>query len=296
MASRQRFSQRHPFFFGFALITLAVALIIGAMAFFQFWMGDGLGFRRAKLGVVYVQGTIADARRVNRWIEDLRQNPDIQGVLVRIDSPGGVVAPAQEMHAAVRRLAETKPVVVSMGSVAASGGYYVACGADTIVANPGTITGSIGVKANVPNVRELMDKIGLREETIVSGEFKDAGSPTKPLTPEERAYFQKLVDDLFSQFVDAVAKGRGMKEREVRRLADGRAYTGQQALELGLVDELGDRAKAVDILRNMCDITRQVDFVEGPEERSRLWSLLLGEIGWAQVREALSGTHALFAY
>jgi protease-4 len=200
------------------------------------------------------------------------------------------------MHAAVRRMAEAKPVVVSMGSVAASGGYYVACGADTIVANPGTITGSIGVKANVANVRKLMDKIGLREETIVSGKFKDAGSPTKPLTSEERAYFQKLVDDLFSQFVEAVAKGRGMKQKEVLEVADGRAFTGQQALELGLVDELGDRAKAVDILREMCDISGRVRFKEGPEQQSRLWSLLLGEIGWSQFREALTGSHALFSY
>lgn len=278
------------------LITLAVALLLGAMAFFQFWRGGAFGIRQAKLGVVNVQGSITDARRITTWIKKLGDNPEIQGVLVRIDSPGGVVAPSQEIYAAVRRLAGKKPVVVSMGSVAASGGYYIACAADTIVANPGTVTGSIGVKANVPNVRELMDKIGVKEQSIVSGKYKDAGSPTKPLSPEEKAYFQELVDNLFGQFVEAVAKGRGMKEKEVRRLADGRAYTGQQALELGLVDELGDRAQAVDILREMCEITREVDFVEGPEARSLLWSLLLGQISWPQIRDAMSGSQALFEY
>jgi len=273
MPNSVTFSQRHPFLFGLFLLVAAVVLFMGTMAFFRVWPGAGLFPGRPKLGVVRVQGSIESSGRVVDWVRHLQRDSAVEGILVRINSPGGLVAPSQEIHAAV---ADTdKPVVVSMGQVAASGGYYVACGADRIVANPGSITGSIGVKANVPNVRELMERLGVRQQVIVSGEYKDAGSPMKPLTDKERRYFQNLVDDLFRQFVQAVAEGRNMEPEAVRELADGRAFTGSQAMGKGLVDALGGRHKARSVLKKMCGISGAVTFVEGPErDRSLLGTLL----------------------
>ncbi|MCF8086106.1 MAG: signal peptide peptidase SppA [Desulfohalobiaceae bacterium] len=277
MPSSVKFSQRHPFLFGLFLLFAAVVLFMGAMAVFRIWPGAGLFPGGPKLGLVRVQGTIESPRAVVDWVHKLQRDSRVKGILVRINSPGGLVAPSQEIHSAVAQV--DKPVVVSMGQVAASGGYYVACGADRIVANPGTITGSIGVKANVPNVRELMKSLGIRQQTIVSGEFKDAGSPTRPLTDKERRYFQNLVDNLFGQFVDAVAEGRKMEPEKVRKLADGRAFTGVQAKEKGLVDALGGRSRAKSVLKEMCGISQAVTLVEGPERKRSLLRALLDWFG-----------------
>ena len=277
MPNSVTFSQRHPFLFGLLLLIAAVVLFMGTMAFFRAGPGADLFPGAPKLGVVQVQGSIESPGNVVRWVEKLGRDSEVEGVLVRINSPGGLVAPSQEIHAAVAAL--DKPVVVSMGQVAASGGYYIACGADRIVANPGSITGSIGVKANVPNVQKLMERLGVNQEVIVSGELKDAGSPTRPLTEKERRYFQNMVDDLFRQFVAAVAEGRDMEPKAVRKLADGRAFTGSQAKAEGLVDALGGRRKAESILKEMCGITERVEFVEGPEEKRSLLAVLLDLFG-----------------
>lgn len=277
MPNSVTFSQRHPFLFGLLLLIAAVVLFMGTAAVFRYWPGAGLFPEGPKLGVVRVQGTIENSGNIVEWVEELRRDSSVKGILVRINSPGGLVAPSQEIHAAVADV--DKPVVVSMGQAAASGGYYVACGADRIIANPGTITGSIGVKANVPNVRELMDRLGIRQQTIVSGEFKDAGSPSKPLTEKERQYFQNLVDDLYRQFVEAVAEGRDMDPEKVRELADGRAFTGSQAERKGLVDGLGGRRKAESVLKKMCGISGRATYVEGPERKRSLLGVLLDWMG-----------------
>ncbi len=277
MKNKPGFSQRHPFVFGFILIIAAVVLITGAMAVFHWWRSGQLAFGQERIGVVHVQGTITSARKVTAWIDRLHRDESVRGLIVRINSPGGVVAPAQEIHAALEKVAPDKPVVASMGSVAASGGYYIACGADRIVANPGTITGSIGVKAKLASFQELMDKVGISDQTVASGELKDAGSPSHPLTPKERAYFQNLVDDLYDQFVKAVALGRGLDVDQVRSLADGRAYTGLQAKGLGLVDILGGMDRAVDEVRSMAGIRDRVALVEGPKEEWSLWSFVFGQ-------------------
>lgn len=262
--------------FGLTLVCVAVALTFGAMAFFSALRSGDIGWFASKVGIVHVQGTIVDSRRTTEWIQRLAEDEAVQGVLVRIDSPGGVVAPSQEIYSAVRSLAQKKPVVASMGAVAASGGYYIACGADRIVANPGSITGSIGVKAQMLSFQGLMQKVGIQDQTVVSGELKDAGSPTHALSEKERTYYQELVDDLHKQFVLAVAQGRKMELDEVRELADGRAYTGQQAKKVGLVDVLGGRQDAIDLLSEMAGIEGTVHRVEGPEEPSSLLSWILG--------------------
>ena len=281
MPNKLHFSQKHPFCFGFLLITAAVILLVGVMAALRFWaFGDSgrnplLRSPGRKLGLVRIEGIIANPERITRWISDLREDSSVLGVLLRINSPGGAVAPSQEIYRSVKRLADVKPVVASMGAVAASGGYYAAAPAHTIMANPATITASIGVIMELSNIQGLFEKLGLKQESLTSGKLKDAGSPFRPMTPEERKYLQGLVMDLHRQFVADVAAARNMDLSEVQALADGRAMTGQQALEAGLVDKLGGLEEAVDLLKSMCGVKGKIAVVEGPETKtSLLWELL----------------------
>ncbi|GAB4279493.1 MAG: signal peptide peptidase SppA [Deferrisomatales bacterium] len=226
---------------GFALALVAVSL----------WRADeGLPIGE-RIGVVELQGFIADAGPTVEALRDFQDDEGIRAVVLRVESPGGVVAPAQEIHDAVRRVAEAKPVVASMGAVAASGGYYVSAPCTRIVANPGTATGSIGVILQFQQVHLLFDKLGLRTQVVKSGPFKDAGSPFREMTDPERRVFQDLIDDLFDQFVDAVVRGRHLDREAVLALADGRVYSGRQAQELGLVDELGGFWDAVALAQQL---------------------------------------------
>jgi len=277
---KQTFSQKHPFIFGFFLILMAMVLLFGTMAFF-YLVKDKIKFpflAQKKIGIVYIQGTIVDSKDIINWIKELKKDKEIVGVLLRINSPGGVVAPSQEIYEAVRELDKVKPVVVSMGSIAASGAYYISCGAREIVANPGTITGSIGVIAKLTSVKKLLDKIGIEDESIASGKFKEAGSPFKKLSPEQKKYLQDMVNDLHNQFIRAVAQGRHMKLSQVEAIADGKAYTGKQAKKLGLVDILGNMDKALEILKRMCNIKGEVELLEGPEKKKTLLQKIIGTI------------------
>ncbi len=270
------FSQKHPFIFGMGLIFLAVVVFFGAMAFFYKIKGHFPFFKRPNIGIVQISGTITSSRKIINWIDELKENSSIKGVLIRINSPGGIVAPSQEIYEAVRELSKKKPTVVSMGAIAASGAYYISCGARLIVANPGTITGSIGVLASLTSVKKLADKVGIEDETITSGKLKAAGSPLRTLSPAEKKYFQGLVDNLFHQFVNAVALGRHMKVERVLALADGRAYTGLQAKELGLVDKLGNMDASLEFLKKMCHIEGKTRLLWGPEEKVPLIKKILG--------------------
>lgn len=249
----------------------AVALLAGAMAALRFWFKDNGKtefIASDKLGVVHLDGLIDNSRPVVEWLKDLREDKSVKGVLLRINSPGGVVAPSQEIFAAVKRLAAVKPVVASMGTVAASGGYYAAAPSTRIMANPGSITGSIGVIMELANFEDLFAKIGVKQFSIASGKFKDAGSPFKPMSPEDKAYFEGMVHDLHAQFVTDVAAGRNMTVPVVAALADGRAMTGRQALEKGLVDELGGYEDAMAVLRTLAKQPDDVRVVEGPKAES----------------------------
>ena len=196
-------------------------------------------------------GTSGGARSFIRQTETARKDPNIKAVLIRVNSPGGSASASQEMYEAVMRLRKEKPVICSMGDVAASGGYYTAAACNKIYANRATTTGSIGVITSLLNYQELFAKIGLDQATIKSGKFKDAGNPARPLTPEERQLFQQLINNLYNQFVDDVVAGRkeatkGKLTREkLLKLADGRVYTGEQAVKNGLIDETGDLYSAV---------------------------------------------------
>lgn len=274
--SKTKFSAEHPLLFGILLIIVAVALFTGAMAFFR---GLGEGTRPLagdKIGLCKLEGTITDAHDVVEFLRQLREDSSVKGVLLRIDSPGGAVAPSQELYAAVRATAKVKPVVVSMGTAAASGGYYAACPATLIVANPGTLTGSIGVRAEYLNIQGLLGKLGLRTELMASGKMKTAGSPTAPLTPEQRAYLMDVIMDLHQQFVGDVAAARGLPVADVAKLADGRAYTGRQALKLKLVDKLGSQEQAMETLRQMVKLGKDAPVLEGPEKKLPLLPRLFG--------------------
>jgi protease IV len=233
--------RRRSIFRRLALGWLVVVVLLGIAATVMVRGGSGgSGFVfGTRVAVVELRGVIQDTTESIEALERLRKDPNVVAVVLRVDSPGGAVAPSQELYDQVWRLREQKPVIASLGNVAASGGYYVASAANRIVADPGTITGSIGAVMGIPQYAPLAGKLGYSEEIVKSGRFKDAGHPLRPLAPEERALFQGMVDDVLSQFVEAVARGRGLDAARVRRLADGRIFSGRQAHEAGLVDRLG---------------------------------------------------------
>ena len=199
-----------------------------------------------KIGVIEILGTITESRKTIEELRKFCENDSIKAIVLRVDSPGGGVGPSQEIHAEVINATHKKPVIVSMGSVAASGGYYIAAPANKIFANPGTITGSIGVIMKFTNVLQLMDKVGLKTSVVKSGIHKDIGSSMREMTPKEKALLQGLIDDVHSQFVEAVSIDRKISEKKVRELADGRIFTGRQALKYGLLDELGGLQAAIE--------------------------------------------------
>ncbi|MGH7320963.1 MAG: signal peptide peptidase SppA [Candidatus Rokuibacteriota bacterium] len=208
--------------------------------------GDLASLGGNRVAVVEVEGLIVDAQPIVRELEEHGEDPSIRALVVRIQSPGGVVAPTQEIYEAIRRLRDKrKPVVASMGAVAASGGYYLAAAADHIVANPGSLTGSIGVIIQLVEIESLLKKVGVRYEVVKAGRYKDVGNIARPMTPEERAVLQTVLDDMYDQFVAAVVQGRGLDRPTVLGLADGRVFSGRRAKEIGLVDSLGGLEDAV---------------------------------------------------
>jgi protease-4 len=257
----------------FVLCLLALASFFSGAAY------EGLPVGGNRIASLEVEGQISDATEFVEQLKDYGNRSGVRSVVLRINSPGGGVAASQEIYEAIKKFrAETKKkVVVSMGPVAASGAYYIACAADRIFANPGTITGSIGVIAEWYNYGELLRWAKTQDIVIKSGAFKDAGSPTRPLTEEERAYFQSLIDNMHNQFVSVVAENRKMKEEAVRPLADGRAFTGQQAKDNGLIDEIGTYQDAVAAAAKMADISGPPRILTPPKKGPSLLDLLLGE-------------------
>lgn len=247
----------------FGLMILAVATSGGGFEF------GGLG--GTDVGVVEVYGVIDDemARRTIHDLERFVDNGSIEAIVVHVNSPGGGVAPSQEIYDAILRARDEKPVVVSMASIAASGGYYIACAGDQIIANPGSLTGSIGVLFQFANFGELMDKVGVTLETVKSGELKDVGSPVRPLTEKERAMLQSVVTSTYEQFVDVVASSRDLEREAIYALADGSVYTGLQARDLGLVDTLGGLHEAANLAAEMADATGEPNLVR-PIRRDRV--------------------------
>jgi len=244
--------EKHPVLFG-----LLILVLLGVFAFFYFYkIGLISGERNAftfknKIGVVEVEGIISDSKDVIDQINEFADDDSILAVILRVDSPGGGVAASQEIYEKIKELRKKKKVITSMGSIAASGGLMISCATDKIVANPGTITGSISAIMQFANLEELMKKIGIKSSVIKSGEYKDIGSPLRAMTEQERAIIQELVDDIFNQFVDVIVKDRRLPREEVIKIADGRVFSGRKAKELGLVDYLGDLSVAAKIALNL---------------------------------------------
>jgi protease-4 len=242
-------------------LLLAVISIILVVLQKSMPMGD-------RIALIRIEGLIADSKEATEDIKEYVKNPSIKAIVLRIDSPGGAVGPAQEIYEEVRKAVAKKKVIVSMGSVAASGGYYIASPATKIIANPGTLTGSIGVIMEIPNISGLMDKLGIKTEVVKSGRHKDIASIFRGIGKEEREILQGVLDNVHGQFIKAVAEGRNMLPSDVEKIADGRVFTGEQALKEGLIDELGDLEDAVQAAAKLSGIKGEPAIVSKKERFS----------------------------
>ncbi len=248
-----------------------------------------------KVAVIEVTGVIVDSAGVIQELKEYAGDSSVKAIVLRVDSPGGAVAPSQEIYEEIIKIKGSKKVVVSMGSVAASGGYYISAPADKIVANAGTLTGSIGVIMEIPNVAGLMKKIGVETQIIKSGRNKDIASAFRSLTSEEKEILQAVLDDVHDQFIQAVSEGRGMEVEEVRTLADGRIFTGRMAKELGLVDELGNLQYAIMLAGRLTGIKGEPDVLYKKEKFS-VFDLLKGEIPARLIGNVFSGIQLKYLF
>lgn len=246
-----------------------------------------------KVAVVEIRGVIIDPQPIVEKLIKFRKNDQVKAIVLRIDSPGGGVGPAQEIYAEVKKVQRDKKVLVSMGSVAASGGYYIACAADKIMANPGSITGSIGVIVESLNVEELFQKLGLRSTVVKSGKHKDIGSPLRKMTREEQRLLQGVLDSVHEQFICAVAEGRKLPLEKVRSLADGRIFSGDQAKALGLVDGLGNLQDTIAMAAQMAGIKGEPSVIYPEKKRFSILDLLLQETIHKILQSLRENSHSL---
>ncbi len=249
MSEKRLFHQNHPILAGCLLLAGVVFIFFGGITYFIVKLthraGTDIFISRPGIGVIELKGVISRSEQTIADLVKFKNNDNVKAIVVRIDSPGGAVGASQEIFREIKRVGKVKPVVASMGSVAASGGYYCALGAEKIVASRGTLTGSMGVIMKFANLEEIFNKIGYKNETIKSGKFKDMGSPGRSLTPEEHLMLQALLDNVHSQFIRDIAESRNLAEKDIRKIADGRIFSGDQAHELGLVDQMGNFTDAV---------------------------------------------------
>ena len=250
------FRQKHPILLGLFILTGIFFLFLGGVSLLisslisnsprpDFFTG------KEGVGIVDLRGLIVSSEQVLKHLTEFRNNPEVKSIVLRIESPGGAVGAAQEIYEEVKRTNEVKPVIASMGSMGASGGYYAALGAENIIANPGTMTGSIGVIVKFPNLEGLFEKIGYKSEVIKSGALKDIGASNRAITDEERRLMQDLIDNVYNQFVRDIAEARALPLETVGELADGRIFTGEQAFEVGLIDSLGNFTDAITLAAEM---------------------------------------------
>ncbi|MCB1154777.1 signal peptide peptidase SppA [bacterium] len=290
--------RRRPILWGFLIgsTVFAIFFVLAVLALSAIPESSGSSMLPGdKIAVVKIQDMILDTEDTLENITDYGNDDSIRAIIVRIDSPGGAVGPSQEIYRELWRIRgeNDKVIVASLGGTAASGGYYIASAAHRIVANPGTLTGSIGAIMQFMNVQELLEKIGVDPEVVKSGRFKDIGSYDRKMTDDERALLQGVIDDVLSQFVGAVAQGRGMSEDAVRAIADGRIFTGRQAMEAGLVDSLGNFNDAVEVAADLANIQGKPRLVHPREARPDFLDLFLDELigGFSQrLARELRGT------
>jgi len=269
------FSRRHPHLFFLLVFSsiVTVAMIGVGMLFVLGTQRAGFEFGE-KVGIIEINGVITSAKHVIQDLKKFREDDSIKAIVIRIDSPGGGVGPSQEIFREIRKTAPVKKIIASMGAIAASGGYYVAAGTDGIIANPGTITGSIGVIIGFTNFQELLNKIGLVPIVIKSGEYKDTGSPVREMTEAERKILQNFVNTIHKQFVMAIVEGRKMDLSKVESFADGRIFSGEEAKALGLVDRLGNLEDAIEWAGRMGGIKGKISSVYAREKKFSLLKYL----------------------
>ncbi len=268
--------RRRPFLRGCLTVLVVLAAFFALLLVIS--RMDSLPFTRVeKVAVIPVSGLISDSEAVIDSLKKFGKDNSVKAIVLRINSPGGGVAPSQEIFEEVRKLDARKPVLTSMGAMAASGGFYIAVATRKVYANPGTMTGSIGVIMPFMNVKNLVEKIGLKGMTVKSGQFKDIGSPLRDMTPQEQALLQGVVDNVHLQFVNAVADGRRLPRDEVMKIADGRIFTGEQAMALGLVDALGNLEDAVADAAKQGNISGEPKVVMPPKGKISLLELLREE-------------------
>ena len=268
--------KKNPVLIGIIVIGIIMVVFVGSIIVLTFM------FRREtpsfalgdKVGVVEINSIISNSREVIKGIRSFVEDAGVKAIVLRVDSPGGGVGASQEIYREVVKAREVKTVVASFGGVAASGGYYVACGADKIMANPGTITGSIGVVMQFANLEELFKKIGYKGYVIKSGTHKDVGSPFREMTPEEKELLQEVIDTVHQQFIRAVAEGRKLPMEKVAAIADGRIFSGEQALALGLVDELGNLEDTIDMAAQMAGVKGKPTVVYPRKRKPSLFDYL----------------------
>ncbi|QPJ61387.1 MAG: signal peptide peptidase SppA [Candidatus Nitronauta litoralis] len=257
---------------------LGVAVLYGIANLMAGNSMTGAGGSGEKIAIVEIAGFIGDSRDIVRQIRSFREDSSIQGIILRIDTPGGAVAPSQEIYDEVLRSRTKKPIYASMGSVAASGGYYIAAAAEKVYANPGSLTGSIGVIMAFTNFEGLMKKVGVRPEVIKAGKFKDTGSPARSMSKKEKKYLQAVVKDVHNQFIEAVTKGRNLTKKQARKLADGRIFTGRQALDLKMVDELGGLEDAISSMGTRLGIDGRPHVIQEMERETLMEWLVNNQI------------------
>lgn len=254
-------------------ISLLISSVVAPSRSAQFFS------RQEGIGVVELNGIIISPEETIESLTTFRRDKKIKAVILRIESPGGAVGASQEIFEEVKRTNAVKPVIASLGSVGASGGYYAALGAERIIASPGTLTGSVGVILRFTNLEELFDKVGYKSEVVKSGLMKDLGAPDRAMTPAERALLQDLIDNVHEQFVRAVVNRRAIPEEKVKKLADGRIFSGEQALRSGLIDKLGNLTDAVIEAAQLANLDPDEPNLVYPEQKKySLLSLITGEV------------------
>jgi len=288
---------KHPVFIVLAILGIAVIFLGIVMSVVSGFFGSssGLGFSN-KIGVINISGEITDSDAILQQLIEFNKNKHIKAIILRINSPGGGVGASQEIYREVRKTTQTKKVIVSMGDTAASGGYYIAAAGDKIVANPGTITGSIGVIMEFMRIDELSKKIGITMEVIKSGEFKDTGSSFRELTEREKNLMNGVVMNIQEQFIKAVAEGRKLPVEKVREIADGRVFSGETAMGLGLVDQLGNFQDAVSLAAGLSGIKGDADLVYSEEKNLKLWDIIFSSASKAVLKAVSDNIKPVIEY
>lgn len=293
------FSRRHPVMFSMLILCgMGTVLIVGLTVVFLLGKNDSAFDFRENVGVIEMKGVIADPKPTLTHLREFCANDRVKAIVLRIDSPGGGVGPSQEIYEEIKRTRRTKKVVASMGAIAASGGYYIAAAADHIMANPGTITGSISVIMEFANLQALLEKIGVVPYVLKSGQYKDTGSPFREMTKKERALLQGFIDNVHHQFVSAVAEGRKMPEDKVEAIADGRILSGEQAKKVGLLDSLGNYEDAIKLAAKLGGIKGEPSVIYAKKRRFSFLEYFLNSSTFTGVVDRITNaaTHSGYLY